>query len=94
VSNALPYTHWAYFPDQASAEACAWELDARFDCLTAVDPSTGNPGEWLLRAGRTVRSGTDWHSEIADVVERHGGHYDGGEMALFVPPSPGPVESP
>lgn len=85
--RTVPYTHWSYFTDLAAARACAGELDARFDCLTAVDPSAGRPGEWLLRAARTVNIDTDWHSEIAAVVERRGGFYDGGEACMFVPPA-------
>lgn len=81
-SNLVPYCHWAYFTDRAAAEACGVELDARFDCLVAVDASEwdGAPS-WLLRAARTVSLDwpNDWHGEIAEVVERHGGFYDGGE---------------
>lgn len=80
--NLIPYTHWSYFADRAAAEACGVELDACFDCLAAVDESEWD-GEksWLLRAARTVSLDWPggWHDEIAEVVERHGGFYDGGE---------------
>lgn len=81
-ASLIPYTHWAYFTDRPAADACAAELDAGFDCLTAVDASEwhGAPS-WLLRAARTVSLDWPggWHDEIAEVVERHGGFYDGGE---------------
>ena len=91
-SSLIPYTHWSYFTDRAAAEACARELDARFDCLAAVDESEWD-GEksWLLRAARTVSLDWPggWHDEIAEAVERHGGFYDGGEATMFVPPAAG-----
>jgi len=96
MTDKLPYTHWAYFTDRSAAEACARELDDRFDCLIAVDPAYQAPeyvdlGEWLLRAARTVSLDWPggWHDEIAEVVERHGGNYDGGEACMFVKPAEG-----
>lgn len=91
TSNLIPYTHWAYFTDRAAAKACGAELDATFDCLATVDRSYDDDSLWVLRAARTV--GLDWpggwHDEIAEVVERHGGKYDGGEATLFVRPAAG-----
>lgn len=80
MNSMIPYTHWAYFTDHAAAEACSAELDATFDCLAAVDCSYDDT-QWLLRAARTVSLDWPggWHAEIAEVVERHGGFYDGGE---------------
>lgn len=81
MTDTIPYTHWSYFPDKASAETCGKELEFRFDTLTlvtpAVDPTPGQ--EWLLLASRPVELGTDWHAPVEAVVERHGGFYDGGE---------------
>jgi hypothetical protein len=76
----IPYTHWAYFDDRTAADTCAADLDTSFDCLAAVDRSYDD-SEWLLRAARTVSLDwpNGWHGEIAEVVERHGGRYDGGE---------------
>jgi len=94
MSRTVPYTHWSYFTDRAAAGACAKELTARFDCLTAVDPAASGPDPWLLRAARTVNLDTpaNWHDEIREVVERHGGEYDYGEACMFVRPSPGAQE--
>ena len=87
MTNKVPYTHWSYFDERAAAEACAVELDQRFDCLTVVDRDAAGEDEWLLRAARTVTIGVPWHDEIAEVVERYGGRYDGGEACMFVPPA-------
>ncbi|HZP53870.1 ribonuclease E inhibitor RraB [Actinocrinis sp.] len=86
--DQIPYTHWAYFTDRPAAEACARELAARFDCLTAIDPAASGPDPWLLRAARTVdlNAPGGWHDEIEEVVQHHGGRYDGGEATMFVPP--------
>lgn len=78
MTDLIPYTHWAYFTDRAAAEACAKELDAQFDCLTSVDRNYDDT-QWLLLAGRTVDIDTNWHAPVEEVVERHGGRYDGGE---------------
>lgn len=78
--SKIPYTHWAYFIDHEAALACAKELDERFNCLAVLDRSYADP-QWLLRAARTVSLDwpNGWHDEIAEVVVRHGGYYDGGE---------------
>lgn len=84
MTDTMPYTHWAYFPEQAPAEACGKELTERFNCLSAVDESASTTPEtplWLLRASRTVTIShlVEAHGEVEAVVESHGGTYDGGE---------------
>lgn len=76
-SNIIPYTHWAYFPDEASARHCAAELA---DYVTRIRQSHAD-SQWLLLAGRDVEVDglVERHGEVAAVVERHGGLYDGGE---------------
>lgn len=88
MASLIPYTHWAYFTDHAAAEACARELDARYDCLTAIDPCTSPHDCWLLRAARPVDTDKPggWHDEIREVVQAHGGEYDYGEATMFMPP--------
>lgn len=86
----MPYTHWAYFSDEATAKACGAELSTRFDCLTAVDfieAGTEDNRPWLLRAARTMAIDelVERHEEVEAVVERHGGFYDGGESGWFDP---------
>lgn len=80
MTDLIPYTHWAYFNDRDAAELCGREIDARFNCLAAVDRSYDD-SQWLLRAARNVSLDWPggWHDEIAEVVERHGGQYDFGE---------------
>lgn len=53
MSDLIPYTHWAYFTDRAAAESCGVELDARFDCLSAVDRSVlGGTGTFTVLASK------------------------------------------
>ncbi|MFI5990339.1 ribonuclease E inhibitor RraB [Streptomyces sp. NPDC051362] len=72
----IPYTHWAYFPDRSSAEACARELPEYVTRVQGPDE-----GRWLLLAGRDVVVGgmVERHREVEEIVARHGGDYDGGE---------------
>ena len=72
----IPYTHWAYFPDEAAARRCAEEL---VDYVIRVRGAEN--GEWLLLAGRDVLLGKleGRHAEVEQIVTRHGGNYDGGE---------------
>jgi hypothetical protein len=74
----IPYTHWAYFPDEASAKACAAELG---DFVTRIRPPWEDVPEWLLLAGRDVAVDdvVQQARDVAAIVERHGGFYDGGE---------------
>lgn len=76
--SKIPYTHWAYFPDKASAERCARDLA---DYVTRVREPLAGSSEWLLLAGRDVEIGhmVERHEEVEAIVERHGGMYDGGE---------------
>lgn len=75
-ARTVPYTHWAYFPERSSAEACARELPDYVIRLEETDD-----GRWLLRAGRDVQVGgmVKRHAEVEAIVVRHGGDYDGGE---------------
>lgn len=77
TSKTIPYTHWAYFPDRASAERCAQDLA---DYVTRIREPDEKP-EWLLLAGRDVEIGgmVERHREVEAIVTRHGGDYDGGE---------------
>jgi hypothetical protein len=78
TGRMIPYTHWAYFPDQASAKACAVDLA---DYVTRIRPPWEEVPEWLLLAGRDVEIDQlpERHDEVEAIVERHGGSYDGGE---------------
>lgn len=81
MTGNIPYTHWAYFPDEAGARRCAEALP---DFVTRVRPAAdGN--QWLLLAGRDVAISrlVERHQEVREVVERHGGEYDGGEAAYL-----------
>ncbi|MEU6462188.1 ribonuclease E inhibitor RraB [Streptomyces sp. NPDC046976] len=92
-SRAIPYTHWAYFPDRASAERCALDLG---DYVTRIREPDEYP-KWLLLAGRDVGVGgmVQRHREVKAIVTRHGGDYDGGEAGLLEgdPTLPGREES-
>lgn len=92
AASTIPYTHWACFDDEATATACGKELDYRFDCLSAIDAPESDDDAWLLRAARPVSLSANWHDDIAEVVTRHGGRYDGGEACVYVAPSTGPAE--
>lgn len=84
MSNTIPYTHWAYFPDEASAQRCAKDLaDYVIRIQEAVD---GAPLERLLLAGRDVPIDqlVERHKEVAAIVTRHGGQYDGGEATYNI----------
>lgn len=76
-TGTIPYTHWAYFPDEASAERCREDLG---DYVTRIQLSVEEP-EWLLLAGRDVEIEglVERHAEVRGIVARHGGYYDGGE---------------
>lgn len=80
--DIIPYTHWAYFPDEASARRCAKVLP---DFVTRVREPLPGSDQWLLLAGRDVP--IDYmvkrHGEVAAIVERHGGEYDGGEATYL-----------
>ncbi|MGW4493797.1 ribonuclease E inhibitor RraB [Streptomyces sp. NPDC004376] len=79
--STIPYTHWAYFPDEASARACTTDLA---DYVTRVREAAGGGSPWLLLAGRDVLLDRlpDRHAEVAAIVERHGGDYDGGQLTF------------
>lgn len=83
MTDVIPYTHWSYFPDEESARRCAEELP---DFVTRIrEPIEDVPG-WLLLAGRDVEVEglVARHEEVAAIVERHGGEYDGGEATYDV----------
>lgn len=81
MSN-IPYTHWAYFPDEATARRCAQDLA---DYITRVREPLPGSIDWLLLAGRDVSIDhlIARHGEVAAIVERHGGKYDGGEATYL-----------
>jgi hypothetical protein len=73
----IPYTHWAYFPDEVSAKACAKDLGDYVTRLRYIPDEQ----EWLLLAGRDVAIDDlpERHDAVQAIVERHGGLYDFGE---------------
>lgn len=77
TDRMIPYTHWAYFPDEASARRCAEDLP---DYITRIKPSA-DTDRWLLLAGRDVAVScmVERHEEVESIVVRNGGDYDGGE---------------
>ncbi|WP_228982160.1 ribonuclease E inhibitor RraB [Streptomyces sp. DH12] len=77
--STIPYTHWAYFPDRASAEGCAKELADYVTRISEPDPAI--TPKWRLLAARDVEVGrlVERHREVEAIVTRHGGEYDGGE---------------
>jgi len=81
TSKKIPYTHWAYFPDEASAQRCAADLG---DYVVRIRESAEDE-EWLLLTGRdvTIDGLVEQHREVAAIVERHGGTYDGGEATYL-----------
>jgi hypothetical protein len=87
--NPGPYTHWALFTSKPKAQDCEAELarngytvrvDAVEDVIEQKLADTDDE-RWLLRASKpvTLNDLIDRHSEVRTIVERHGGHYDGGE---------------
>lgn len=79
------YTHWAYFNDQASADTCAAEAGSRY--RVQVDGPTHYREDWLLRAEEEIDTGTDFRANFKELVNYHGGVYDGGE-STFGPGGP------
>lgn len=86
MTSAMPYTHWAYFPDQAGAQRCRAELG---EYVTRLREPEESDGQWLLLAGRDVDPErlVERHAEVEAIVARHGGDYDGGE-ATYVAGEP------
>lgn len=81
MNDMIPYTHWAYFSDEAGARRCAQALP---DFVTRVRKAASGQ-EWLLLAGRDVAIGQmpKRHGEVEEIVTRHGGKYDGGEVTYL-----------
>lgn len=82
TTGMIPYTHWAYFPDEASARRCSEDLaDYVTRVMKSVDANLG----WLLLAGRDVEVDrlVERHGEVEAIVTRHGGDYDGGEATYL-----------
>lgn len=77
TNGIIPYTHWAYFPDKASAQRCAAELA---DYVVRIRKSHDD-SQWLLLAGRDVAIDdmVKRHGEVEAIVTGHGGVYDYGE---------------
>jgi len=97
-----PYTHWALFTSRPKAEACQAEL-AELGFTVTVDLVEDVIGQkladtdderWLLRATRdlTLNDLISGAREVESVVRRHGGRYDGGELASFVHPTDAPPQ--
>lgn len=82
MSDTISYTHWAYFPNEESAEACAREMG---DYHTRIDPPIPESNGFLLRAGRDVDIDNlpSRHTEVEAIVTRHGGVYDYGEATYM-----------
>ncbi|MFJ8677255.1 ribonuclease E inhibitor RraB [Streptomyces sp. NPDC093589] len=80
--GVIPYTHWSYWPDEASARRCAEELA---DYVTRVRETKDDDEEWLLLAGRDVAIDllVERHAEVEAIVTRHGGYYDFGEATYL-----------
>ncbi|MEV6146400.1 ribonuclease E inhibitor RraB [Streptomyces sp. NPDC051992] len=81
MTDTIPYTHWAYFPDEASTQRCRQDLA---DYVTQARKAKDSP-EWLLLAGRDVEIEhlVERHGEVEAIVVRHGGEYDGGEVTYL-----------
>lgn len=81
MNGMIPYTHWAYFSDEAGARHCAQGLP---DFVTRVRRAADDH-EWLLLAGRDVSVDRllERHREVEEIVTRHGGKYDGGEATYL-----------
>ena len=82
MTSRIPYTHWAYFPDRASAQRCREELG---DYVTRLREPEEDNSQWLLLAARDVDLGhlVERHTEVEAIVTRHGGDYDGGEATYL-----------
>lgn len=76
-----PYTHWAFFEDELSAQQCAAELS---DYRTRINPPNPDCDDYALAAEREVEMDNlpQRHREVEAIVIRHGGEYDGGSMAF------------
>lgn len=78
----VEYTHWAYFRDEGQARKAAVALNSTFgyDATVAV----ADDGEFLVRGTGTIAVDglPARHAEVAPVIERHGGEYDGGEAKI------------
>ncbi|MFF0629779.1 hypothetical protein [Streptomyces sp. NPDC004296] len=81
MNDMIPYTHWAYFSDEADARRCTQALP---DFVTRIRKAASGH-EWLLLAGRDVAPGRlpERHREVEEIVTRHGGKYDGGEATYL-----------
>ncbi|MEV5940294.1 ribonuclease E inhibitor RraB [Streptomyces sp. NPDC051994] len=79
--TVIPYTHWAYFPDEASARNCAKDLADYVTRIEQVEDPSQAVASWLLLAGRDVEINrlVERHDEVEEIVIHHGGEYDGGE---------------
>lgn len=87
MSGIIPYTHWAYFAEEAPARACA-EQDLK-DYVVRIQRSVDDEDpdlRWLLLAGRDVAIDDliDRHNEVRAIVEQHGGFYDYGEATYVL----------
>lgn len=74
------YTHWAYFPDRGSADACIRDADPKY--RIQLDGPTDYRDDWLLRAEVKVDDLMATHQKFEEFVRNHGGVYDGGESTF------------
>jgi regulator of RNase E activity RraB len=83
----IPYEHFAFFIDETSALRCADELIGN-GYLVTVELDDDEPSEvWALTAQRKILisdlSATS--KMVVEIVERHGGIYDGGGTWMLGP---------
>jgi hypothetical protein len=84
LTKARHVLHFLYFPDGASAQRAAAELDdAGYE--TSVAPPDEGVEQWALRAEATRVVGPDtvgaFRAHFERVAAEHGGEYDGWEAA-------------
>lgn len=87
MTDVIPYTHWAYFKDEKTARECAADLAECGFYQNVRRSYVPQPGEgWLMRASREVPIDdlVDRHAMVEEVVNSHGGVYDGGEATVSV----------
>jgi hypothetical protein len=86
LTHPVQYEHFAYFRDLEAAGRAVPDLRA-LGCAVvinfAVESVAGH--DFILVATRDEDLDGDWvgqHQEVQDVIERHGGTYDGGGTAF------------
>ncbi len=89
-AESMTYKHWAYFPTEDEARACANVLKRDLGAETVVRLAAAG-SEWLLTARvDLVLDGLPESREfVRQAVSSCGGEYDGGEAG----PLAGPVRT-